>query len=319
MQVRVTAKWNETPEIAAFELSALDGTPLPAFDAGAHIDVHLRDASGQPLVRSYSLAGNPADVTRYELGILREPASRGGSAAMHEQVQEGSVLDIDFPANHFPLAAMGQRHALFAGGIGITPMMAMATTLQARGDVFSLHYAVRSRARAAYLGRLQSAFAGALTLHVDEEAGVHFDAAAAIAGLAPETHVYVCGPQAFMDAVLAAARAAGVDDAHLHWEFFSNDAPVHQAGDGGFDVVIQSSGQTIRVGAEQTITQACGDAGIDILVSCEQGVCGTCITSVVEGIPDHRDVYLTPQEQADGKLILPCCSRAKSARIVLDL
>ncbi len=319
MQVRVTAKWQEAEDIVALELSALDGAPLPVFEAGAHIDVHLCTSSGEALVRSYSLAGNPSDVTRYELGVLREPASRGGSAAMHEQVNEGDVLDIDFPANHFPLAPMGQRHALFAGGIGITPMMAMATTLQARGDVFSLHYAVRSRARAAYLGRLQSAFAGALHLHVDEEAGGHFDAQAAMASLAPDTHVYVCGPQVFMDAVLGAARAAGVPESHLHWEFFSNDAPVHQAGDGGFDVIIHSSGQSIRVAADQTIVQACAAAGIDILVSCEQGVCGTCITSIIEGTPDHRDVYLTPQEQADGALILPCCSRAKSAQIVLDL
>lgn len=318
MQVRVSAQWVEAQDIVALELTAVDERPLPAFEAGAHIDVHLLDAQGQPLLRSYSLAGDPADGSRYELGVLREPDSRGGSAAIHA-LKAGDVLDIDFPSNHFPLAPAGQRHALFAGGIGVTPMLAMAATLRARGDAFGLHYAVRSRARAAYLGRLQAVLGAALHLHVDEEAGGPFDAAAALAQLAPDTHVYVCGPQAFMDAVLSAARAAGVDEAHLHWEYFSNDAPVHQADDGGFEVVLQQSGHTVRVAPEQTIVEACAQVGVDVLVSCEQGVCGTCITSVIEGVPDHRDVYLTPQEQADGQLILPCCSRAKSARLVLDL
>lgn len=318
MQVRVSAKWPEARDIAAFELTALDGAALPGFEAGAHIEVHLDDGQGKSVSRSYSLAGNPQDLTRYELGVLLEPDSRGGSAAMHA-LREGDVLAIDFPRNRFALAAPGQRHALFAGGVGITPMLAMASSLQSRGDAFDLFYAVRSRGRAAYLTRLQSSVGAALHLHVDDEAGGHFDASAALATLAPQTHVYVCGPKAFMDAVLAAARASGVDTAYLHWEYFSNDVPLAHDGDGEFELRLQHSGQRLTVAAGQTIVQACAQAGVDILVSCEQGVCGTCITSVLEGIPDHRDVYLSAQEKADGKLILPCCSRAKSPILVLDL
>lgn len=315
MQVLVSAKWTEAQGIVALELVSVDGGPLPAAQAGAHIDVHLPGG----VTRSYSLCGNPADVSRYELGVLREPESRGGSAAMHDAVHEGDTLDIDFPQNHFPLADMGQRHALFAGGIGVTPLMAMAVTCQARGDAVSMHYAVRHRARAAYLGRLQAMLGSGLQLHVDEEAGGPFDAAAAVASLAPDCHVYVCGPKPFMDAVLSAARAAGWPEAQLHWEYFGNAVPMATDGEQGFEVVLQSSGLTVHVPPDQTIVQACAQAGVEILVSCEQGVCGTCITSVIEGMPEHKDLYLTPQEQADGKLILPCCSRSKTPVLVLDL
>jgi vanillate monooxygenase ferredoxin subunit len=315
MQLKVSAKWAEAQGIVGLELVSIDGGPLPAADAGAHIDVHLLGG----LTRSYSLCGNPADVSRYELGVLRESDSRGGSAAMHESVNEGDTLEVDFPKNHFPLAAMGQRHALFAGGIGVTPLLAMVVTCQARGDAVRMHYAMRSRARGAYLGRLQAMLGSALQVHVDDEVGAAFDAVAAVSTLSPDTHVYVCGPKPFMDAVLAAARAAGWAESHLHWEYFGNEAAAQSGESQGFDVVLKGSALTVHVPVGQTIVQACAGAGVDILVSCEQGVCGTCITSVLEGTPDHKDLYLTPQEQAAGQLILPCCSRSKTPILVLDL
>ena len=314
MQVTVSSCWPEAKDILAIELVSLDGGPLPAFDAGAHIDVHLPGVG----IRSYSLCGHPHDVSRYELGVLKDESSRGGSVAMHG-LTAGAVLDVDFPANHFPMAPMGSAHVFFAGGIGITPFVAMTMQAQARGDSCRLHYAVREREKAAYLGRLQSMLGAQLDLHVDAEAGRHFDASAAIAGVMPGEHIYVCGPQPFMEAVLSAARSAGIEEARLHWEYFGTDAAQPQAGDGSFEVVLQSSGKTIKVEAGQTIVEACTLADVDVMVSCEQGVCGTCITSVIEGIPDHRDVYLTPQEKADGHVMLPCCSRSKTPRIVLDL
>ena len=314
MQVTVSSCWPEATDILGIELLSIDGSPLPAFEAGAHIDVYLPEVG----MRSYSLCGHPHDVSRYELGVLKDANSRGGSVAMHGLVA-GTVLDIDFPANHFPMAPLGSAHVFFAGGIGITPFLAMTMQAQARGDRCRMHYAVRERSKAAYLARLQTMLGSQLSVHVDAEAGQHFDAAAAMASVQPDEHVYVCGPQAFMDAVLAAARAAGVAEDRLHWEYFSADAAQPRADDGSFEVVLQNSGKTIRVEAGQTIVQACEQVGVDVMVSCEQGVCGTCITSVIEGIPDHRDVYLTPQEQADGRVIMPCCSRSKTPKLVLDL
>lgn len=314
MRVLVSSCWPEAKDTVGIELVSLDGGPLPAFEAGAHIDVHLPDVG----IRSYSLCGHPHDVSRYELGVLKDANSRGGSVAMHA-LSAGAVLDVDFPSNHFPMAPAGAAHVFFAGGIGITPFLAMTMEAQARGERCRMHYAVRGREKAAYLGRLQSMLGSQLELHVDEETGRHFDAGAAIASVAPEEHVYVCGPQAFMEAVLNAARMAGIDEARLHWEYFSADAAQPHDGDASFEVVLQSSGKTITVEAGQTIVQACSLIDVDVMVSCEQGVCGTCITSIIEGIPDHRDVYLTPQEKADGRVMLPCCSRSKTPRIVLDL
>lgn len=316
LQVRVAAKRLEAEGIASFELVSAGGAPLPAFSAGSHVDVQLPGG----LTRQYSLCNPPGEDHRYLIAVLREPAGRGGSAAMHDAVHEGSVLTISAPRNHFPLAHDATRHLLLAGGIGITPILCMAERLAVIGADFELHYCTRSRARCAFAGRIEaSAFAARCRFHHDDgDAAQQLDLGALLAGADAGTHLYVCGPKGFMDAVLGAARAAGWPEARLHYEFFGAKLEAHDA-DAAFDVKIASSGRVINVPRERSVTQALEAAGVVVPTSCEQGVCGTCLTRVLEGEPDHRDLYLTPDEQAANDQFTPCCSRSKTPLLVLDL
>ena len=316
LQVRVAAKRTEAPDIYSLELVAADGGALPAFTAGAHIDVHLPNG----LVRQYSLSNAPSETKRYVIGVLRDAASRGGSTAVHDLVAEGSTLTISTPRNLFPLDNAAPHHLLLAGGIGITPMLAMAEHLAATDGSFTLHHCSRSRARTAFVERLAAApFAAHTHHHFDDgDASQKLDIAATLQSAPTGTHLYVCGPQGFMDAVLSAGRAAGWPEEHLHREYFGA-APTAKADDGSFELEIASSGKVIKVLPDQTALEALHAGGIDIPMSCEQGVCGTCLTRVKAGTPDHRDQYLLPEEQAANDQFLPCCSRAKSARLVLDL
>jgi vanillate O-demethylase ferredoxin subunit len=317
LDVLVQSKREEAQGICAFELAAADGVKLPPFEAGAHIDVHL----GEGLVRQYSLCPPPHQAGVYVIGVLREPASRGGSVAMHA-LQVGSMLRISEPRNHFPLAHDARRSVLFAGGIGITPILCMAERLAAIGEVFELHYCARSRARAAFVERIQgSSLAAHTALHFDEGAeSQKLDVAQALGRPQPGTHVYVCGPAGFMDWVLSTARGLQWPEAQLHREYFSAPAhPAVTAGEVEFEVQIASTGAVYAVPTNRSVIAVLVERGIDVPVSCEQGVCGTCLTRVLQGTPDHRDVYLTPEEQAKGDQFTPCCSRAKSARLVLDL
>ncbi len=316
LTVRVARRRTEAEGICSFELVAADGGNLPAFEAGSHIDVQV---PGGPM-RPYSLCNAPGAVQSYQIAVLRELASRGGSAGMHERVAEGDLLQIGAPRNLFPLSTNAAHHVLMAGGIGITPMLAMAELLAASRASFELHYCTRSPARTAFAKRLREApFAEAVQIHHDDgPPAQRFDIALRLAEPQAGEHLYVCGPQGFMEAVLGTARAKGWPEAQIHFESFGA-APVAQAGDGPFEVVLQSSQRVVVVPMGRSIVQALADAGIDIVTSCEQGVCGTCLTGVVEGTPDHRDEYLTPEEQAAGDQMLPCCSRSKTARLVLAL
>jgi vanillate O-demethylase ferredoxin subunit len=316
LRVRVARKTIEAQDICSFELVRVDGGPLPAFSAGSHIDVHV---PGGP-VRQYSLCNDPAESHRYLIGVLKDPATRGGSQAMHDRVHEGDELDISAPKNHFALPHDAGHHLLLAGGIGVTPILCMAERLSTTGASFAMHYCTRSKERTAFFNRIAAApFATRVTHHFDDgPAAQKLDIGALMATPQPGTHVYVCGPKGFMDAVLGAARAAGWPEAQLHYEFFTA-APVTHAGDGCFEVQLASSGRVIPVAADQTVVQALAAAGVAVMTSCEQGVCGTCLTRVLEGEPDHRDLYLSPEEQAANDQFTPCCSRARSARLVLDL
>lgn len=315
--VRVARKRTEARDICSFELVAEDGAALPAFTAGAHVDVHLPGG----LTRPYSLCSSPADTRCYRIAVLREAASRGGSVALHEGVQEGDRLEIGAPRNLFPLAPEADSHLLLAGGIGITPLLAMAEQLSRDGAPFQLHYCARSRDRAAFVDAItRSAYASAVNLHFsDGDPARRLDLRALLARPRPGQHLYACGPARFMDAVLEAARAHGWPAGSVHREVF-NAAPVAPAGgDAAFEVELKSSGRVVVVPPGCTIVHALADAGVTVPTSCEQGICGTCMTTVLGGTPDHRDQYLTEEEQAAGQLILPCCSRAKSARLVLEL
>lgn len=316
LNVRVVRKTAEAEDICSLELADVNGGPLPAFSAGSHVDVQLPGG----LTRQYSLCNDPAENHRYLIGVLKDAASRGGSRAVHEQVHEGSVLQISPPKNHFALAHDARRHLLLAGGIGVTPILCMAERLARTGAAFEMHYATRSRARTAFAGRIAaSSFADRVHFHFDDgDAAQKLDIPALLGTPREGEHVYVCGPKGFMDAVLGAARAAGWPETQLHYEFFGAEV-APSADDGAFEVVLSSSGRVIPVAADQTVVQALDAAGVLVPTSCEQGVCGTCLTRVLEGECDHKDMYLTPEEQAANDQFLPCCSRAKSPRLVLDL
>ena len=316
LRVKVARRWMETESVARYELQAVDGAALPPFEAGAHVDVHLPGG----LVRQYSLCELSGDGLRYCIGVLREPNSRGGSAQLVEAVAEGDELQISPPRNHFPLADGAEESLLFAGGIGITPILCMAQQLARDGCRFTLHYCGRSLDRMAFVPLLRgAAFAGHVRLHTDDgPPEQRLDAAAAIGSPANDRHLYVCGPAGFMDHVLAAARMLGWPEARLHREYFSAAPPPHEA-DGAFELEIRRTGQVITVAADQSAAQALLDAGCSLSLSCEQGVCGTCLTRVLGGEPDHRDFYLNDQERAGNEVFLPCCSRARTPRLVLDL
>ena len=316
IRVRVAARQDEALDICSLDLVPVDGSALPAFSAGAHIDVHLPGG----LVRQYSLCNPPGETHRYRIAVLRDAASRGGSATVHDQLQVGTVLDIGTPRNLFELAPSAPHHLLLAGGIGITPLLAMAEQLGAQGGGFTLHHATRSRERTPFVAQLASApYADRVHHHFDDGPAMQkLDLAATLRSAPAGSHLYVCGPTGFMEAVLAEGRAQGWDEARLHREYFAA-APTGTAGDGGFELELASSGRVIPVAADQTALAALLAAGLDIPMSCEQGVCGTCLTGVKSGVPDHRDQYLTPEERAANNQFLPCCSRASSARLVLDL
>lgn len=314
--VRVARKQQEAVDICTFELVAEDGSPLPPFSAGSHVDVHLPGG----FIRQYSLCNDATESSRYLIGVLRDPASRGGSHAIHDLVAEGQVLQISAPANHFPLVHDAGKHLLLAGGIGVTPILCMAERLANTGADFEMHYCTRSLERTAFYPRIAtSSFAPKVQFHFDDGAAAQkLDIPALLAAPASGVHLYVCGPKGFMDAVLNTARAQGWPEAQLHYEFFAG-AVTDSSTDASFEVQIASSGQIVVVPKDKTVVQALAEVGIEVQMSCEQGVCGTCLTRVIEGIPDHKDLYLTPEEQAANDQFTPCCSRSKSPRLVLDL
>jgi vanillate O-demethylase ferredoxin subunit len=315
LEVKVIRKTMEAEGIASFELAHADGAPLPAFSAGSHVDVQVPGG----LTRQYSLCNDATEQHRYRIAVLRDPTSRGGSVAMHEAVNEGDVIRISPPKNHFPLQH-APRTLLLAGGIGVTPLLCMAQRLAAIHADFTLHYCTRSAERTAFRQEISSsAFADKVSFHFDAgPAEQKLDLPAVLAGATPEHQLYVCGPAGFIDHVVNTAKASGWRSEQIHLEYFGA-APQDTAGDTGFEVKIASTGKSYTVGAEQNIIQVLKDNGIEILTSCEQGVCGTCITRVLEGEPDHRDMYFTDEEKAKNDQFTPCCSRAKSKTLVLDL
>jgi len=316
LEVVVVAKTQETEDIVSIELARPDGLALPAFNAGAHIDVHL--PSG--LVRQYSLYNHPGETHRYLIGVLKDPASRGGSIALHEQVAMEDRLRISEPRNLFPIKDNAQHTLLFAGGIGITPLLCMAHTLfDAKAD-FELHYSAHSRGSMAFAEQIMSSpFADRVIFHIsDADPSQRLDAKPLLANPQPGTHLYVCGPSSFMDYVLDTAKASGWSSGQVHREYFSV-APVDHSHDGSFEVEIKSTGEVFTIPADRPALQVLEEAGFDIPMSCEEGICGTCLTPVLEGLPDHRDHFMTDEEHERNDQFTPCCSRAKSGRLVLDL
>lgn len=321
-EVIVTRRVPEALGVVSLELAATNGQPLPAWSAGSHIDLAVTDNSGSTVQRQYSLCG-PPDAATWQVAVLDAPDGRGGARWLHTQAVEGFTLRASAPRNHFGLHAGSEPAVLVAGGIGITPILAMSRELQARGTDFELHYYARSAQTAAFLGALSAPALAARTVISLDALPVEAQQPIAqiFAHAHPHAHLYVCGPQGFMDAVTQAAQAQNFGAERIHRELFA--APVVDGAappeERPFDLVIRSTGRVVHVASGTSAVSALAGAGIDVVVSCEQGLCGSCLTPVLEGLPEHRDQFMLPEEQARNDCFTPCCSRALSARLVLDL
>ncbi|ADZ92827.1 PDR/VanB family oxidoreductase [Marinomonas mediterranea] len=314
LKVVVQKREMHTDTVVALELADLEGNALPVFDAGAHIDLHLSDE----LIRQYSLCGDPANDKVYRLGVLKDPNSRGGSIAVHENLLEGKELVVSKPRNLFPLDEGAQHSILIGGGIGITPMIAMAYELTHAGRSFELWYCSRSPETSGFLDELKSApFADKVNLHFDsEQGGKPLNLDSVLQDKQSNSHVYVCGPTGFMEWVIDTSLKKGFADEAIHREFFTVDV---EKGGNSFEVYAEQSDITVTVKEDESVADALKAAGVKVQVSCEQGTCGTCLCDVLEGTPEHRDVYLTDDEKDDNDQMTLCCSRSLSDRLVLDI
>jgi vanillate O-demethylase ferredoxin subunit len=288
---------------------------LPPFTAGAHIDVHLF----QGTIRSYSLTNDQSERHRYVIAVKREADGRGGSAFVHDKLKVGDTLTISAPRNNFAFDEAGHRSIFVAGGIGVTPIVSMIRRAVTLGRSWSIHYASRTRRDAAFLDEIETmarASGGEVNAVFDHEAGgAALDLPAIVASATGDTQLYCCGPLPMLEGFREAAKQRPPRSVHL--EYFSPREEAATAG--GFDVRLQKSGRTIAVAPGQSILSALLDAGINVAYACSEGTCGTCETRVIEGIPDHRDVYLTDDERAGNKQMMICCSGAKTPVLILDL
>jgi ferredoxin-NADP reductase len=287
-----------------------DGYELPAWAPGAHVDLVLAEG----LVRQYSLCGDPDDLSTLHVAVLREEAGRGGSQHVHDELAEGDVVHVRGPRNHFPLV-QADRYLFIAGGIGITPILPMIAQVEASGADWQLVYGGRTRSSMAFQAELQDRYAGKVVIHPQDEAGL-LDLPNLLADPGA-TAVYCCGPEGLLAAV--EERCTSLPKGTLHVERF---APKEGATDGpreSFEVELAQTGTILTVPADRSVLDVVEDSGVQVLSSCQEGTCGTCETTVLSGIPDHRDSVLTDDEQAANDTMMICVSRSCSARLVLDL
>ncbi|MGE4326412.1 MAG: cytochrome P450, partial [Pseudodonghicola sp.] len=311
-KVRVAQVRQEAEGIVGLTLEDAKGRPLPRWSAGAHVELVLDGYD-----RKYSLCGR-ADASGYDLAILREDDGRGGSRYIHDHLREGMELRLRGPSNLFRLDEEAPAHVLIAGGIGITPIIAMADRLKALGRPYAIHYCGRSRATMALLDRLEADHGAHLQVHTTDD-GTRADLAAIVAALPEGGQIYCCGPERMITALedLTADRPEGT----FHFEHFSaHDTGLDPEKEQGFEVELKDSGLTLQVAADQTLLDAILAAGIDVASDCCEGLCGSCEVTVLEGDIDHRDMVLTRGERAENRRMMTCCSRAKNGgRIKLAL
>lgn len=302
-----------TPLIREFTLAREDGAPLPAFSGGAHVVV-VMPGSARTLRNPYSLMGSSEDLASYRIAVRLSESSRGGSRFMHEAVGPGTRLAITPPVNLFPLDKLARRHVLVCGGVGITPVTAHVRELLGGPVPFEVHCGARSIEHATLALELQGLAPGSVTLHLDAP-GPAMDIDAILAPQPLGTHLYVCGPAAMIDTAIAAARAAGWPDSHIHSERF-----VAPPAGKPFDVTLARSGRRVTVPPEMSLLEALEAAGVDAPYLCRGGACGQCETTVLslDGTLLHHDVYLSEAQKAAGDRIMPCVSRADCRSLVLD-
>ncbi len=310
--VAVRRKWSAGEGVAGFELAPVSGA-LPTAQPGAHIDVHLPNG----LVRQYSLVNGPGEQDCYRIGVKREAASTGGSVALHESVAEGAVLHVSAPRANFPLRRDALRTVLLAGGIGATPLLSMAQALAVGGPPFELHLFVQSHEHVPF-PEIVGLLGPAVTLHVGltpEETGAAIERV--LGPFQPLAQLYVCGPGPMIGRTCDLAAALGWPEDAVHFEYFKNTRDVDLTS--SFEVELARSGLSVPVPPGRSILEVVREHGVHVDSSCEQGACGSCLVTVLDGTPDHQDVYLRPSEHAAGDRMMVCVSRSLSPRLVLDL
>jgi ferredoxin-NADP reductase len=318
LELRLTGIEYAGRDTSLYRFSRPDGGTLPPAAAGSHITLTLPLPGPGPAQRQYSIIRPGAGLTEYVIAVKREPAGRGGSAYMHDVLRVGAVLQVEPPRNNFPLLETAPASIFIAGGIGVTPLIAMARRLVELDRPYTLHVALRG-AEHAILSREIDPLPH-VSRHFDDTAGFFFPMSATIAAAPRDAHLYCCGPAPMIESFLACAAADNRDDASVHVEYFAAPiAPAAPATEGSFIVELARSGRIFTVPAGTSILNVLREAGVATLSNCEQGVCGACEVKVLEGIPDHRDAVLSPAERRQGKSMMICCSGALTDRLVLDL
>ncbi|WP_314146488.1 2Fe-2S iron-sulfur cluster-binding protein [uncultured Leifsonia sp.] len=314
LELQIEAIRREAEGVHSVELTAPDGSDLPPFSAGAHVDLLL----APELTRSYSLTNDPAERHRYVVAVNKDPDSRGGSVHVHEQLRVGDRLQVSPPRNNFPLDESAEHTVLIAGGIGITPLRAMIARLERLDRPWELYYAARNRKSVAFwadLELLEAKRPGRIHINLSDSSGGRLDIEEVVGSAPDGAHFYCCGPERMVEAFRAAAAQRPA--ASVHAELFHGaGAP---ATEGGFRVTLQRSDTSLAVKRGQTVLDALLAAGIEVPFSCKEGVCGSCRVKVIRGLPDHRDLVMTPEEQAKNDQMYVCCSGAKTPELVLDL
>ena len=314
--VQVHAASLAAREVHAFVLRRPDGVPLPAFTAGAHIELQLPGG----LLRHYSLANAPGETQRWVIAVHKAAEGRGGSRWLHEHLRVGDVLMAGTPRNHFPLEEAAPHSVLVAGGIGITPLLAMARRLEAIGRPWQLFYAARTRSHAAFVEDLLTLDGGRrrVHLHFDDEQPGRMNLPAIVAAAPEGAHFYCCGPAPMLAAFAAATQALASE--RVHTEVFQAPASAPApAKEGGFEIELARNGRCLAVPPGQSILDTLLAAGVEVPWSCGEGFCGSCATRVLAGRPDHRDTVLGAAERARNDQVLVCCSGSLDERLVLDL
>lgn len=321
LAVRVASIHHAAQDVIALDLRPLADQALPRFAAGAHIDVELPtpDIKGQPLVRQYSLCNDPTETGRYVIAVGRDPHSRGGSAWLHERLQAGQTLRIHPPRNHFPLVEDATHSVLVAGGIGVTPLLAMARRLSTLDRPWTFYYCARSPERAAFLddldrlpGRLFPVFDGI-------PGGRRIDLSAVVDQAPAGAHLYCCGPASLMEAFEQAAAHLPSHRVHVEWFKPRTPQSTLPGAEGAFEIKLARTGTSLTVPADKSALDVLIEAGVSVPHSCCDGVCGTCETRVLEGQPDHRDSVLFGDDAKCTDRMMVCVSRSVGPRLTLDL
>jgi len=310
LELVVAEKEQLADGVVRLTLTRADRGELPAWEPGAHVDLHL----GEPaVVRQYSLCSSPGERDHYQVAVLREPQSRGGSSYVHDHLSPGDRVLVSTPRNNFP-QVQARRYVFVAGGIGITPILPMIEAAERTGAEWTLLYGGRTTASMAFVSEL-AARGDQVALRPQEEWGL-LDLAGLLGVPAPDTGVYCCGPEPLLRAVQE--QCASWPPGALHVERFAPAEGDEHGPDTEFDVELALSVVTLTIPRGRSIIEVATEAGVPVVYSCEEGTCGACETPVLEGVPDHRDSVLTEEQRRDGACMMPCVSRALSARLVVD-